>query len=107
MEKFREGQKVSHQLHGLVQVTDVDEDRRLVEVRDASGKYFKVHPVSLTKVGIPKYEVRIAWSGGAVTLSGPLYLEGVTKYLTNLEDHMYRADQVTIDRINPPVTKNA
>lgn len=107
MEKFHEGQTVSHQLHGMVKVTDVDEDRSLVEVRDSTGKYFRVHPVSLTKVGPPKFEVKIQWARGTVTLSGPLYEDGVAKYLANLAGHLYSADQIIIDRIKPPVTKNA
>lgn len=107
MEKFKEGQKASHQLHGYVLVTDVDEERSLVEVQDATGKYHRVHPVSLTKLGIPKFEVRIEWEGGGVSLSGPLYEDAVSLYIASLTNHLYRATRITVDRLRPPVTKNS
>ena len=107
MEKFKEGQKVSHQLHGYGIVIDVDEDRNLVQVRLAAGKCVAVHPVSLTKLPMPKFEVRIEWEGGSVSLSGPLYEDAVSLYIASMTNHLYRATRITVDRLRPPVTKNS
>lgn len=107
MERFKEGQKATHKLYGYVVVTDVDDRVSLVEVRDSDGKYHQVHPISLIKLPIPKFEVRIEWAGGTVTLSGPLYQDAVSAYIDKLTDHLYRADKIEVNRLRPPVTKNA
>lgn len=91
METFKYGDKVTHPLHGEGTVERVLPNAKLVEVRfkeTAELMQFvtAVHPVSLTKPG--RFEVRIEWMRGAVTLSGPLDAAGVKRYLSdmNLED---------------------
>lgn len=90
METFKYGDKVTHPLHGKGKVGNSFPAVNLVTVyfeNDRDSKRFgtSVHPVSLTKIPTPIFEVRIEWEGGAVTYSGPLDNSEVKRYLSCLE----------------------
>lgn len=96
METFKHGDRVIHQLHGKGKVYNVFPDA--VQVHFDGHEYGTVvHPVSLDKFTEPKFEARIEWKGGAVTLSGPLDKLALRQYLSRLDE--YQMNSYTVSRI--------
>lgn len=104
METFKYGDRVTHQLHGNGKVYNTFPDA--VQVLFDGHEYGTVvHPVSLTKTIVKKFEARIEWSGGAVTLSGPLDKQSLRQYLSRLnEDDM---NGYTVTRIKTAEERTA
>jgi hypothetical protein len=90
METFKYGETVSHKLYGTGRVHNVYPDAPLVQVffdGDTTPGGTVVHPVSLTKVTVPKFEARIEWKHGAVTLSGALDKRELRQYMSRLDEN--------------------
>jgi hypothetical protein len=98
METFKYGDRVTHQLHGNGKVYNVFPEAPAVQVHFDGHEYGTVvHPVSLTKATVAKFESRIVWKGGAITLSGPLDKQQMRQYMSKLNEE--DMDSYTVTRI--------
>lgn len=96
METFNYGDRVTHRLHGNGKVYNVFPDVPAVQVIFDDEQYGQVvHPVSLTKVVVPKFEAVIHWSSGSVTYSGTLDKPSLRRYLSRLDEDMMDSYTVT------------